>query len=289
MMHLHRVIEWASLAPGSHRVKCPSCGRPGSNKKNMGITIEHDGQGVAHCFRCEYAETHRPDRRHTFIKASQWTVKAQAEQTQHVILSDYGRRLWGACKPLAGTIGAAYLTARRCALPPDDGDLRFHPELKHGPTGYTGPALVGLITDAATNEPLSLHRTWIRADGTKPPEADPPRLLLGNHRKAGGAIRLWPDDAAGMGLAVAEGIETALSLAHAIKPVWALIDAGNMAALPVLAGIEALTIAADHDEAGIKAARECADRWTLSGVTVRIVMSPKPKQDLNDLVQEVAA
>lgn len=282
-------IEWAHLTPGEHRAKCPSCGRPGRNDKTLGITVEHDGKGVAHCFRCAYVETHRPDRSHTFIKAPQSPVKAQAEQRQHLTLSEYGRRLWSECRPLADTIAAAYLNARRCVLPPADGDLRYHPALKHGPTGYTGPALVGLITDAVTRQPLSLHRTWVRADGTKPPEADPPRLLLGKHRKAGGVIRLWPDEAVTMGLGVAEGIETALALAHAFQPVWACIDAGNMAALPVLGGIGGLTIAADHDDAGIKAAHECADRWTLAGVEVRIVMSPKPKQDLNDLVQEVAA
>lgn len=286
---VHSHIEWAHLEPGDHRIKCPSCGRPGRSDKTLGITIAHDGKGVAHCFRCEYVETHHPDRTHTFSKAPQRPVKAQPEHTKHVTLSDYGHRLWSECRPLADTIGAAYLNARRCVLPPADGDLRYHPALKHGPTGYTGPALVGLITDAVTRQPLSLHRTWITADGTKPPEAEPPRMLLGGHRKAGGVIRLWPDEAVSMGLSVAEGIETALALAHAFTPAWACIDAGNLASFPALAGIEALTIAADNDEAGINAANECADRWTLAGVEVRIVMSPKPKQDLNDLVQEVAA
>ena len=59
---------------------------------------------------------------------------------------------------------------------------------------------------------------------------------------------------------VAEGIESALSLAWAFVPVWACIDAGNLAALPVLDGIEALTIAADNDPAGQAAAQTCATR-----------------------------
>jgi len=135
-----------------------------------------------------------------------------------------------------------------------------------------------------SREPLTLHRTWICANGDKA-ACDPPRMLLGNHRKAGGVIRLWPDDAVTTGLGIAEGIETALSLAHGFTPVWACIDAGNLAAFPVLEGIESLVIAADHDEAGISAANACATRWTDAGREVRIVMPDQAKTDLNDLAR----
>ena len=87
-------------------------------------------------------------------------------------------------------------------------------------------------------------------------------------------------------LGVAEGIETALSLAHAFEPVWSVIDAGNLAALPVLGGVECLLIAADNDLAGIKAANECALRWNKEGVEVRITQ--QPQNDLNDALLEAA-
>lgn len=146
------------------------------------------------------------------------------------------------------------------------------------------PALVGLVTDIETRKPISLHQTWIQRDGTKAP-VTPSRLLLGGHRKTGGVIRLWPDDAVSTGLAIAEGVETALSLAHAFQPVWACIDAGNLSQFPVLPGIECLTIAVDHDPAGILAAHACADRWTSAGREVRLVMADTPKADLNDLAR----
>jgi hypothetical protein len=130
---------------------------------------------------------------------------------------------------------------------------------------------VALVTCAENREPLTLHRTWIRPDGRKA-EVDPPRLLLGHHRKQGGVIRLWPDEAVTTGLAVAEGIETALAVATVYRPVWSGIDAGNLAALPALAGIEELLIMADHDDAGLHAARECAARWHREGVRVRIAI-----------------
>lgn len=202
---------------------------------------------------------------------------------RHTRLSDWGRRLWSQCRPISGA-AEAYLEARRCVVPPADGDLRWHPSLKH-PSGYTGPALVGLITDAATRAPLSLHRTWIRPDGTKP--TDPAKMMLANHAIVGGVIRLWPDEAVTYGLAVAEGIETTLSLAWGYEPAWALIDAGHLAKFQPLAGIETLVIGRDNDRAGIDAARSCAAAWHAAGAEVRITR--QLANDLNDVAQEVAA
>ncbi|MCA8275245.1 PriCT-2 domain-containing protein [Burkholderia sp. AU30280] len=181
-------------------------------------------------------------------------------------------RYWQSLHPLGG-VGRAYLEARECALPPADGDLRFDPAARH-PAGYIGPCLVALVTDVAVGAPISLHRTWINSDGTKA-DVDPPRMLLGGHRKAGGVIRLWPDEALTQGLAIAEGIETALSLARVLQPAWALIDAGNLAKLPPLPGIDALTIAVDEDPAGVLAANTCGDHWALSDREVTLVEVPR--------------
>jgi phage/plasmid primase-like uncharacterized protein len=160
--------------------------------------------------------------------------------------------------------------------------LRWHPALRH-PSGYEGAALVALLTDAVDNTPRTLHRTWIRPDGKKA-DVDPPRLLLGGHRKAGAVCRLWPDEAVTCGLGIAEGIESALSLAWGFKPVWAAIDASNLSALPVLPGVEAITIGVDHDPAGLAAAHECARRWRAAGREVRVVLPHAAGDDLNDEV-----
>ena len=269
------MIDW----DGPNRQPCPDCSR-GPRDRTCGVTINSDGSGVAHCFRCGYKEWHRGERaahRHG------GPVAPRSTSIRYEALSEFGRDLWLACRPLAGE-ALAYLEARCCATPPADGDLRWHPALKHPPSGLAGPALIALVTDAATGKPLTLHRTWIRADGNKAP-VDPPRMLLGGHRKAGGVVRLWPDEAVTMGLGVAEGIETALSLAHAFTPVWACIDASNLAAFPVLEGVESLAIAVDHDFAGIAAANTCAERWTAAGREVRVVMAATPKADLNDLAR----
>jgi putative DNA primase/helicase len=274
------MIAWEEFMPGNHRVNCLSCGRkPGD--KTMGITIAPDRAGVAHCFRCSYVATYQPGRGDTQRPgtASIRPTKARRYET----LSQFGRALWDACVPVHGA-ALSYLTARHCVLAPRDGDLRCHPALKH-PSGHIGPALVALVTDALTGQPLTLHRTWIQADGRKA-DVDPPRLLLGGHRKQGGVIRLWPDEAVTCGLTVAEGIETALSLAHAYTPAWACIDANNLASLPVLPGIQTLLIGADNDPAGQSGASECAARWTDAGVEV--LVTQQKENDVNDALQEAA-
>jgi putative DNA primase/helicase len=165
--------------------------------------------------------------------------------------------------------GRAYLEARQCVIPPADSDLRFDPAARH-PGGYTGPCITALVTDALSGAAISLHRTWVSADGTKA-GIDRPRMLLGSHRKAGGVIRLWSNESVTTGLGIAEGIETALSLAHAYQPVWACIDAGNLKRFPVLLGVESLTIAVDNDPDGIASANECAGRWAREDRDVALV------------------
>ena len=100
-----------------------------------------------------------------------------------------------------------------------------------------------------------------------------------------GVIPLWPNEAVTACLGIAEGIETALSLAHGFSPVWSCIDAGHMARFPVLPGIEELVIAADNDPAGRAAAADCAKRWS-AAATVRIVAAEADGCDLNDEVRE---
>ncbi|OXJ36017.1 hypothetical protein CFB82_12320 [Burkholderia sp. HI2714] len=254
-------IAWCHYGTGKYRVCCPVCGR-GERDKTLGLTITANGAGVAHCFRCDFTDTYRPERGVGGGMYGSGRMPVVTPPVKYHVLSDYGHDLWNACRVISCD-ALAYLNARHCRIPPPDGDLRWHPSLKH-PADYAGPALVGLVTHAVTREPMTLHKTWIRTDGRKA-EVDPPRLLLGGHRKAGGVIRLWPDEAVTCGLGIAEGIETALSLAHGYAPVWACIDAGNLQALPVLAEIESLIIAVDDDPAGKTAAAACAQRWSDAG------------------------
>jgi hypothetical protein len=129
---------------------------------------------------------------------------------------------------------------------------------------------------------MTLHRTWLMADGSGKARLDKPRLLMKGHSKKGGVVRLWPDEEVTYGLAVAEGIETTLTAAQLFAPAWSCIDAGNLGTLPVLEGIQSLTIIVDYDEQGVLAANECGRRWAEDGVEVTLWTPPAEGQDLND-------
>jgi hypothetical protein len=206
--------------------------------------------------------------------------------------------LWHQALPITlGTPVATYLLqVRGCVLPHPDADLRWLSGHRH-PSGYIGPAMIGLVTDAVTGEPMNLHQTWLRADGSGKAPVERPRLVLKNHRLGGGVVRLVEDAEVTTGLAIGEGIETALTALRAGFPCWSCIDAGNLAGFPVLPGIEALTIVADHDRInprtgkrpGVDAAERCAARWARAGVEVRLWAGRAEGSDFNDLAREVAA
>jgi hypothetical protein len=264
------MIQWEDYAQGAHRISCPECG---GRNKSAGLTIGADGTGVMHCFRCGYVETAK----RSFKRI---VPKLITKPNKHESLSEWGLGFWDKCYPISGT-AINYLKARRCVIPPKDSDLRWSPQVKH-PSGYVGAALVALVTDIHTGAKLSLHRTWITKTGKA--DISPVRMPLANHSLENGCIRLWGDEYVTQGLAIGEGIETCLSLAHAYQPVWATIDASHLAKFPVLSGIEVLVIAQDNDAAGIKAASACATRWVGAGREVRITQ--QSTNDINDVLME---
>jgi putative DNA primase/helicase len=281
--------ELQRLSIGHHRVPCPECARAKQRRRDTALAVDvgHDG-GVWLCHRCGWTGGWRAER--SYARAGAVRAPKPRSAQQHLTLASHFRDFWRSLALIVpGTTAHAYLTARKVAIPPSDGDLRCAELLPH-PSGYIGPALVALVSDALTREPLTLHKTWIKPDGTKA-DLDKPRLLLGQHRKRGGVIRLWPDESVTTGITVAEGVETSLAVATVRQPVWSTIDADNLAALPVLAGIEELLIFADNDlnQRGQRAARECATRWYAAGVRVRIAMPPKPDTDACDVLKEDAA
>lgn len=268
-------IDWPKLTPGNYRLSCPHCGRASRCDKTLGVTVGQDGAGVAHCFRCAFVETKRSTRQ------TPQAGPRVVHQAPRLTLSAQGYAIWHMAHPiLPGTPAADYLRLRRCALPPEAGHLRWLPAYRH-PSGYVGPCLVALLTDTQTAIAQSLHFTWI--DGGRKADVTPPRLLFKGHRKAGAVCRLYPRGHAPHGLGIAEGIETALSLAHGLTPVWACIDAGNLAAFPVLPNVARLVIARDRDPAGGKAAAQCAARW--AGADREVLVTRQDVNDLNDVLQ----
>jgi putative DNA primase/helicase len=149
------------------------------------------------------------------------------------------------------------------------------------------PAMVCLMTDARTAEPMAVHRTALKADGSG--KSDHPGLgfakkMLGPRR--GCVIRISPDDEVLEGLGLTEGIEDALSvIASSWRPVWAAGDAGAIRDFDVLPGIEALTIFGNPDGTGFDAARACQIRWQAAGRECVIRIPPCDEEDWNDFLR----
>lgn len=254
------------------RGPCPQCQR---GPKDDALATTHDERGtVSYCHRCGYTSANNvphfritPSRTVRAAEPLGWSTKAET--------------IWRRTQGLRGTLGETYLRHRGCALPPRDSHLRFLPA-----DGQHPPSLCAAVSDIRTGKPISLHFTRLAPDGRGKAGTDRDKLLLAGHRKRGGCIRLWPEEAVTRGLALAEGIESALAAAHVFTPIVATVDAGNMATFPVLSGIESLTIFADHDDAGLRAARKCGVRWRDTGREVRI---RTPRTAGRDAADEVAA
>jgi hypothetical protein len=203
----------------------------------------------------------------TLPKSPTWRLEAQTVPEPKKTL-DFARRVWREAVPAAGTMVETYLGSRGLTLPARK-ILRFHPACRRDKERL--PAMIALMQDPATGEPVGVHRTFLRADGQgkAPGQA---KMMLGGS----GVIRLSPDSEVTTGLGIAEGIETGLSIIQAAgwSPVWAAGNAGGIATFPILSGIEALTIFADGDAAGVKAATSCAARWREEGREVTMRAAP---------------
>ena len=195
-------------------------------------------------------------------------------------------RIWGQARPLDDTPAGTYLASRKCA--PVEGekwpaDLRFHPACPFG--AFRFPALVALMRDVITGEPTAILRTALENDGSgkrEMPDGGPSKMMLGPSKSA--AVMLYP---AALELGIGEGVETSLG-AHRIfmTPVWAALSAGGIRDFPVIYGVTFLRVFADHDEAGLSAARICRRRYEAAGIEVEVRHPPEFGSDWNDYLMK---
>lgn len=173
--------------------------------------------------------------------------------------------------------------------------LRYHRALGywHTAEGKNRPELLGTFPAMLARVEhlryglVTIHRTYLRADGTGKADVPSPKKLtkpIFDGAVNGAAIRLFP---ACERLALAEGIETALAVHLASDwPVWACISAGGLARVEIPATVREVLIAADHDQAGLKAADTLAHRLIDAGVRVRMAKPPTLGTDWLDVWSE---
>jgi putative DNA primase/helicase len=193
--------------------------------------------------------------------------------------TEYSLRIWREARLAVGTLVEVYLRARGITspIPPS---IRFHPSLKHPSAGYL-PAMVAGV-QAMDGQIMAIHRTYLRPDGTGKANVDRQKMMLGPC--AGGAVRFAKPTST---VAVAEGIETSLSVAQACPrlAVWAALSTSGMVALQLPDAVCEVIICADADPAGRKAAMNLAMRLGREGRIVRTAYPPVGN-DFNDILSQ---
>jgi len=227
--------------------------------------VEGKEQGVG--FRVDPAEAAKRER----------DRKAKDNRTRGFAMSLFSQSQFG-----EGTPVATYLREARGipldVIPPS---LRFHPGLKHPSADGLFPCMIALV-ESVRGEGVGIHRTYLRPDGLGKADVQPQKAMMGPCR--GGAVRFSRDRET---MAVAEGIESALSFAVATRtPTLAVLSTSGMKAvgLPAMPLASSLIVAADNDPAGLMAGRILARRAGEEGRAARVIHPPIEGEDFNDLL-----
>jgi putative DNA primase/helicase len=193
---------------------------------------------------------------------------------------EFAHKIWDSAREAtSGSPVESYLNARGI-YSPVPASLRWQPQCWHHDAGSHLPAIVARV-DHVEHGFVGVHRTYLTQDYRR---LD--RKSLGPI--GGGAVRLRGVPS-GQWLAVAEGIETALSITLACGlPAWAALSAGGVRALVLPPEATMVLICADHDANGVgqRAAQDAADRFLAEGRRVRIAIPPDTDTDFNDLLLE---
>ncbi len=258
----------------SWRGNCPACGYRGTFSVREG----RSGQPLLWCASCQdYGAIAQAIDSGT--AASLPPVDREREANAKARKRDRALALWSGARAVADTPAERYLIRRGIDFLAASPALRFRGITPH-PTGESHSALLALVS-GPNGEALAIHRTYLRADGTKA-TVDPPKASLGPIW--GSAIRLSAHEPH-KPLVIGEGIETAASAGHLMGlPAWAAISAGNLAkGLTLPCEVQRVIIAADPDQPGRDAARAAWLRWTAEGRDVKIAL-PSGDSDFNDLL-----
>lgn len=262
---------------------CPVC-QPEGRKAQNALTLSDGASGVLlHCkksgcaFRAILAAAGILPGDYEASDPTERLRRQTEDRAEAAKKARQAHDLWRSAHPIAGTAAESYLRGRgiTCSLPDT---LRFHPACWN-PSAQRFPALVALVEDG---DGFAVHRTYLRPDGFGKADVAPSKAMLG--RVSGGAVRL---SGATRPLVVAEGVETALSLASGLlqtpATVWAALSTSGMRGLRLPPNPSRLTIAPDGDSAGRAAANALAERAQALGWQVSLLPAPEGR-DWNDVL-----
>jgi hypothetical protein len=122
--------------------------------------------------------------------------------------------------------------------------------------------MIVLMRHVTNDEPRCIQRTRLAPNGQKIA-----RKMYGPAK--GAAIKIDADVNVAIGLVIGEGLGTCMAARQlGYSPAWALGSVGAVERLPVLDGVDGLTILAEAGEPSRKAVQICFERWRAAGRTV---------------------
>jgi Toprim domain len=276
---------------GCHDVPCPLCGptkRAAANQRRKVLRVWRLDPGFAgyHCARCGEKGSSR--NRNALPPDPVALARAQAEAAERERIASAERLekaswLWAKRRPLAGTDAENYLREARGYSGPLPGTLGFlpgrgdHPPVLISAFGIPNEPEPGIIR-ILPKDLRGVHITRLAPGGHGKAGTDRDKIMIG--RSLGSPIVLAPTNDL-LGLAIAEGIEDALSTHEATGlGAWA---AGSASRLPALAAtipsyVESVTVMVDDDQDGRRYAGELSSLVERRGIEVRSLLLPQQRE-----------
>jgi hypothetical protein len=266
---------------------CPFCAhtkRTAYNRRRETLRVWDQGDNFVsyNCQRCGEKGYTREGSSNNVIRPDRAAIeRAQAKRAEQAQVDAAERRrkaqwTWSQRQPIEGSLAEIYLRVARGYNGPLPATLGFlaargeHPPAMIAAYGIADEHKPGLlsIADVAVR---AVHLTKLRPDGLGKANTESNKITVAS--PIGSPIMLAPCNDFG-GLAIAEGIEDALSV-HAATGlgVWA---AGSAAYMPALADVvpsyvECASIFVDDNETGRKNSTALAQRLTKRGFESRLV------------------
>jgi hypothetical protein len=269
------------------RGHCPACGYA---KPTLEVTVEGDRIAIS-CTACSAVAG----------IAAVMGIPSELVVAPRMHPSKAGRGLdaWLKSASAIGTLVESYLQSRgiTCPIP---ASIRHLPRQRNWSDGKTYPAMISLVQRVPDDDDrralqsgallldAGAHFTFLQGNGldgsVRKAASDACKLTLGQLQCGG--VWLTPVDEIGEQLAVAEGIETALSVQQITKiPTVAALSAAGVRSLRWPPQVKRLWIAADNDEVGRGAAKFLLERALRTGLQADIKLPAGGKNDFNDLLR----
>lgn len=197
---------------------------------------------------------------------------------------DMLRDTWRATQPIEpGDVAHKYLASRGVDELIYPEALRFAPKLRDGDGGVR-PCMVAMISAPGHEKFVSMHRTFLKPDGSGKAEMDAPRKMMPGTLPDGACVAL--SAFRGGALGIAEGLETAMSASALYGlPVWAALNTALLRKWVPPAGVEELVVFGDNDAsfAGQAAAFGLAFSQSGKGFPVTVRIPDGVGEDWNDV------